>query len=564
MPQEVDLRKMVCPSCGAPVQLATKSGKCDYCGHVLERPDDPKQQPQSLPQPVFGVAPPVQVQWSAAEVPPLIQPARSSGSCVGIIVMLVIFAFVGVGILVPLLAGGGFLAAGELFGGLTTLVPEISTVGSSGPIFSPFHISNGPAILLSPGDGLPPDVVVSAFNSSDSSSGLLYLAGEPPALSWESPPLNASYGAPLFVGSSQLYVGSETDLVALNRADGRLLWQASLSDQIYSHICQDCLQEVGQHVVALANDGTLQAFNAQSGELAWSQQLEAQPRQLVVFNGQVGVLDEAESSEADFLIFDPATGTLVQRLSPRCPSEPFPDDPQGPGIYSTVFFDPAGQALYFFGGFFEPGCIQRWDATNRTATWQATFPVNMVREQDDDLFTPDAVYLSDGSNLVAVNTADGIVRQLGGDENYNLVPLAAQAGVLLVQASRSRGSTRDELWVIDATTGERRWQFVPQATRLMSPSSDTVTSSDEGYWNWHITPAGVVVLQARSEPYRLVVETLNWNDGASSGQVTIPLEVATPYSVHVIGGNNSKLWLQLDGGLTVLDLATATIVSTWP
>ena len=66
-----------------------------------------------------------------------------------------------------------------------------------------------------------------------------------------------------------------------------------MSDQV-SHICQDCLQIIGDWVVALTDDGVLNGIDTQNGDLAWSVRLNETPRQLMNLNGKAGVLDKEE------------------------------------------------------------------------------------------------------------------------------------------------------------------------------------------------------------------------------------------------------------------------------
>jgi hypothetical protein len=195
-------------------------------------------------------------------------------------------------------------------------------------------------------------------------------------------------------------------------------------------------------------------------------------------------------------------------------------------------------------------------------TWQATFPVDMVRSQDDDLLTPTTYYASNGHSLTAVNLADGTIRQLMDEPDYALTPLGEQAGLLLVSARRERGTQRDELWAIDTTTGERSWQYVPQATERLGGASFSY-SADKGLWTWQLTNQGVLVLQARSNPDRLVLETLQLRDGISTGQTTVSPS-SLRFGFEVVGWHGSNVWLRIDNSLAVVDTSTSTLLANWP
>lgn len=564
MPDRINLRKMNCPSCGAPVELEGAVGTCEYCGARLERAmPTPEEKPAEKKVEVQVV------QWPAVQSTPVVVQPSGGSSCLGLLIVPIILLFVGGIVAASLWMSGSAITSS--FDSISTVIPSLATPLAELPIGTPdrtsaWSISNGPAALIPAGDGLAPDVVVSGYHPFDNVQGLLYLEGENHNLRWKSEPMKVSFGSPLYVGKNHIYVVSETNLFAINRSDGATAWQASVVDLVYSHICTDCLQQIGNSVVALSQDGTLQAFNADTGQLLWSTLLNEQPRQLVAVNGLVGVFDrESDDAEVDIFLFNPADGTLAHQLQPRCPNESFPSSPQAPGIYMPMYAADGGKTLYVLAGFFEPGCVQRWDMTTQTMVWQTTIPVGMIRHSGDDLMTDTSLYFSNSDALIAVNKADGTVRELISEPDYALTPLGEQAGLLLVNARRERGTRRDELWVLDANTGERRWQYVPQATERLDGSTYIVYTSEPGLWTWRFTNRGVLVLQGRSEPNRLVLETLQLQDGVStSGQKSIELDTTRQWNLEVIGWQGDRVWLKLDDEVAVVDTAEATIRSTWP
>jgi outer membrane protein assembly factor BamB len=564
MPDHVNLRKMNCPSCGAPVELAGAVGTCEYCGARLER-----AVPQPEEKPAEKKVEVQVVQWPAVQSTPVVIQPSGGSSCLGLAIVPIILLFVGGIVAFSLFMSGNALTS--TFEGFSTVIPGLATSMPNIPIGTPdrtlaWSISNGPSALIPVGDGLAPDVLVSAYHPFDNVNGLLYLEGESHNLRWKSEPMQVGYGTPLYVGENHIYVVSETNLFAINRSDGATAWQASVVDLIYGHICQDCLQQFGDAVVALSQDGTLQAFNAGTGQPMWNTLLNQQPRQLINANGLIGLYDqESDDAEVDLFLFNPADGSLVHQLSPRCPNESFPNSPQGPGIYTSMYPADGGKTVYIVGGFFEPGCIQRWDLTTQTMVWQTTMPVDMLRDSGDDLLTATTLYLSNSDAITAVNLADGTIRELINEPDYALTPLGEQAGLLLVGARRERGTQRDELWALDANSGERRWTYTPQATNRLEGSTNIVYTHEPGLWTWRFTNQGILVLQGRSEPNRLVFETLQLQDGVStSGQQTIELETTSQWNLEVIGWQGDNVWLKLDDQVAVVDTTEATIVSRWP
>src|SRR5688572_32887064 len=90
MPDHVNLRKMNCPSCGAPVELAGAVGTCEYCGARLERAiPKPEEKPAEKKVEVQVV------QWPAVQSTPVVIQPSGGSSCLGLLIVPVILLFVG-------------------------------------------------------------------------------------------------------------------------------------------------------------------------------------------------------------------------------------------------------------------------------------------------------------------------------------------------------------------------------------------------------------------------------------------------------------------------------------
>lgn len=546
MPDRIPVRRLACPSCGAPIQFDGPTARCDYCGSVLERPRQAAEQPTVIaaPQPAATAAPTYSPRWR-----------------VGCFVMAAIFLLatvvpVAVFVLVP-----GVDETAEL----PWFTASSETNPSAGR--SEFRLQGSAAVLTPVGDGRAPDLLVSAYDFARRATVLLWLEGNPPALRWASEPIDVNASSGVALGSTAVYVAHKQALTALRRADGGRLWQAALTDELSGTLCTACVHEIAGVVAVLSNDGMLQAFDRADGRLLWMQQLRGQPRQLVPLDGNIGVLDKGEDGDADLLLWSAATGELVVRASPRCPNRPFPDDTQGPSIYAPLTLAPGGEALYLAAGFFEPGCLLRLDIAGQEQ-WQTTFPVANLRARTEPTLVEDAIYLSDGRTVSAVRSADGALTQLftEGSEDYALTPLGGQGNVLLVAAERQRGTRRTELWAYDRQSGARLWQYTPQAEQIIDGRSVSLFSSSSGRWAWRALPSGVLIVQARPEPTRLVLEVLRWQDGVSSGQTTLPLadETAGSFSLSLLGWDGARSWWLVDDRLWIVDGLTATAEAVWP
>jgi outer membrane protein assembly factor BamB len=559
MTKFVELRKVTCPSCGAPVELEGNRGKCDYCGALLERDEPTPAQPEP------------EIHWTGGQVigapvmagPVIISepPVAAGGGFAGCIIAFVVLMLIGGGV-VAYLAFSGVSSITETFESAFEGDPFATAIADIDPgiTSSPYHVSSGEMLVLPAGDGGAAELLLPIWDQPNSTYPYAFINGDQ-TLRWVGPPMESGSLNYLGVGPNHVLIARETALQGLDRGDGTQLWQATLSDQV-SNICMNCIQVVENRAFVLSQEGNLQAFDVATGGLLWSHLFTEQPRQLVVVGGRPGAFDQGEDEEISLFLFDPATGVAAQTLAPRCRNESFPDSPQGAYIWSPVLQDQAQTALYFFGGFFEPGCIQRWDSVTGAMVWQAEIPTRLLRFDEPPLLTDSALFVAEGGLLVGVDTATGAVTELVNIEDYDLWPLALQAKTLLVRATRTRGTSRDELWALDAVTGERRWEFVPQADEL-TESMGVVHDTDEGVWSWGVTPQGVAMLQARPDK-RLVVELLNLQDGASQGQSSIPLDPDATYWYHVVDFHDNKFWVVVDDELLVVDPATAAITAQWP
>jgi outer membrane protein assembly factor BamB len=366
-----------------------------------------------------------------------------------------------------------------------------------------------------------------------------------------------------------IFATAKTRVMALNRQTGQLAWEATLSDELPSRCSNnDCLRVVGQRVVVLAGDGGLVGLDAQSGRTVWNTRLNSTPDRLHVINDQIVLFDQRDGGVV-LSIINPTDGSERQTLKPICSgsSSSMTDDAR---LDSPVLVDSDQKSLYILFGFFNT-CVQRWDATTGELIWNASFEdISFFSGHGPQpILIDDALYVASENQLVAVNRADGAWRTLIDDPDYEFVPLAVQDGVLIVRAKRTRGTTRFELWGVNSEAGERVWQHVfTDSEPLDEPDrmSGLIDEGDSG-WTAHLTPQGLVVVQAMAQPHHLSIETLDPASGVSSGAMTIPLAGISGgfYSVpDVVGWKSSTLWMIVEGRLYVLDLATSTWALTWP
>jgi len=554
-----NLRTFKCPSCNAPLETdgRQRTIKCKYCGHTVEAPQEPK------PTTVVITAPPPHLPSP---------PSRRVGGVIGCIVAGVVLVVV-------------ISAAVPLFGTLAVLnsvvptvqnlsdLPNIVQTVQANVVTAPPLTVNDAHVLPPVGDGVV-DVLASTYDSADNTYALAYVDSAAHTLRWRGQAIDSSRISQLKVAadSNSVYMVDGTRLLALNRADGGAVWQASLKDEI-SPACEGCLRVLSERVIALTKDGALQAFDAQTGRAAWSRRLTATPDRLFVMGENVVVIDKlAEGNEGVVKLINAATGDLVQQVEPRGPNQPFPEDLQALELYSPVVVDPQANAFYAIVGFFEPTTIQRWDLARNEMLWQAVAGRDVIKTTTSQLkpvLAADSLYIGDGDHIVAVATADGAPRQLPGEPDYELTPLTARDGVLVVSAKRTRGTERFEIWGLEAQSGERLWEYVPEAKKLAENESFDMrlwSSSDEGAWTWRLGGEGFLLLQALSEPKRFTIETLNLKDGVSGGPTVLDLKLSASGTnfVNLAAWNTRQAWLIADSRIQVFDLGTGAAEYVWP
>lgn len=557
-------QEVKCPNCGAPLDL--KPGherifKCEFCGTTLR--DETSQEEEEI-----GAVPRLIIQTTAHPPPATVALGSGAGRAIGCIIAVIVLASVIPAVIGVLGAAG--ITLGSIFavvggeGGLEQLLPSGQVV--------PDIYSYGAVRLLPAEDGSQPDFVGVA-SLADDTQRLVYLDfdAETP-LRWQSEPLaeEASYVYnPFAANNSFVYFSFGTTLLAFNRLDGTTAWQTTLPDQV-TNLCADCLQVSGQRVFTLTSDGTLQAYNAQTGQPAWNVRLGQAPRELLVVGGNPAVRDEQEG-RVGLEVYNALDGSLLRAIQPQCVNEIFEDDPQEPYLSDPMWALPDGQSVIFGFGSYEPYCLQRWDVAAGVMAWEALVerdafgPGLGIRTDDRVLVTAEGVYLPSDRQLFYIQAADGTISLLANHEDYEITPLGVAQEVLIATAYRTRGTGRNEIWALEPD-GALRWSFVPTAEDMMDDPLSEV-AYQEGIWSAYPAADGVIVMTAYSEPKRIGFEKLSLQDGASSGQNIQPLVSdfdAGSMWFSVLGWDGSTVWVVTTDVVRVFDYQTGEELQRWP
>lgn len=481
---------------------------------------------------------------------------ESAGGCVLPIVILLVGAAIGVALTLGLL-GVGF---GALFGRVTGQGGVVVvTATPSGPPPATIGGANPGRrlvwrVLPLDSDTSEPDLLVISRNYDRGGDSLVYLSPDGQAARWESPALGENGNSwTVAFDESVIAVADEARLLGISRGDGSLIWEAPLTDRIFYNVCQGCLRIVAGRVVALADDGTLQAFDAQSGAPLWSVRLREATRQMLVVDEMVGVPDRLPeaSSDAALYLYRVADGSPVREIAPTCEDPSFGNDDL-PGYYDTIYQSPEGGALYWvLAG---SSCVVSVDARSGRTSWVSLpgdgFYVGST------LVTADALYFgNDSDRLFEVDSA-GTARTLLVAEDYELRPLEANADTLLVEALRRRGTARYELWAVDLQSGQRRWE------RVLAAGDPIIGGFDGGTYVAKIRGDAVALVEQLQEPERYLYELIDLRSGASRVKADLP--IAEPDDdIRTAAWGAGQVFLGITD-LYSVSLESGAVVARWP
>jgi len=353
---------------------------------------------------------------------------------------------------------------------------------------------------------------------------VLYLEGDTRRVRWESPQLSeATYLLQLAADAQHVYLADQTRLLALRRSDGSVAWERALSDTILN-VCRDCLLVAGGRVAALTQDGVLEVFDSASGAGAWRVRLTETPRQLVALGDALGVLDVSPDGRTDNVLrlFALDDGRALPPAEAFCLERAGGARRRHPWIYEPMFPAGDGQALYLM---VQNDCAIKLGPRGE-ALWRTSLQGTPLQSRGDAelLITPAAVYVGARGTIAALDARTGAMRVVAEVEDYTLVPLAARDGVLVVEATRSRGSQRVELWGLDEASGERRWG------QVLIGSDRFVSRTDSGDWSGQLIPAGYALVQPGTDGALFQIAVLDLADGSALASATISDDTSGSWS----------------------------------
>jgi outer membrane protein assembly factor BamB len=345
--------------------------------------------------------------------------------------------------------------------------------------------------------------------------------------------------------------------MALDRATGQISWQSSLANNLQTGCAESapCLQRVGDQVIALARDGTIQGFAGATGASLWSRRLNSQPRQFMVSGDKVILVDNDESNRAVVQVINSVNGDLLLELRPECV---FPNITMRPHSSDQYVLTPDGAALVIVSsGTYS--CAWRYNLADGALTWSYTpldtdSPLPFTWSMSSLALADPFIYFvkdeNDAMQIYALDSqSEGSTPQpLYSIEDYELTILHPLGDLMLVSAQPSYASDEVELWAIDRNTGERRWQR----------KLETKHTFDE--WVTHPTDQGIFLSVCEWETNVCRFEVLDIATGTSSGQV----EQETNGSYDGAAWIGNLGYLTIDGQIYTINLNTAAVEYIWP
>jgi LSD1 subclass zinc finger protein len=536
---EPQVRKVACPSCGAPLLFGPGeiTTRCPFCHAVVERPLRADQ--------------PATVKSGPADSRPS-HPSTGSSP----VNPISIFAFLALGL-------GAVVAVG--------IIVMAIVFSENGPSSGSRLIFNGPIVTLPTDRTEGPDFIAFAYDISAETN--LFLRVDPVAgkVVWRGKKIEDSSNLQeLVLGDARFFTAEGSELHAYRSADGVELWQARLSDKL--GYCEGCLSAEGNRVVALTQDYVIEAFDAETGASAWKRRMDGYTSGFTIADGGLWVIDKADG-EFSLLFLSLADGSVVRRITPDCPSK---DGFGGSRLDSAAMFllDPApsvrsaDRSIYLMYGFF-PGCVERWDAATATRIWQVEEDRGFSPSRDfATLFTQDTFYFAYEKTLWSAAKADGRFRTVADGGDYDLVPLALEQDVLILRTKRTRGTTQFGLRGFDPAAGTILWDHPIENSAPYDPPDAAFRDVDEdqAIWTWRISGGLLHLYVFQANPNQLTFPTLDPKTGTLSAGETLAFSFDSDsyFGPEILYWKDSIVWIMVDSRLMAVDTAAAAVKYHFP
>jgi outer membrane protein assembly factor BamB len=452
---------------------------------------------------------------------------------------------------------------------IITLVIVLAVIGgvvfamlqTGGPL-SKHYYPNSPVDLVPSENDISPDIAALFYDPNADTRFIGLVDGTTGKLRWQAAKLSGEgFAEAVASGPHLVYAANETNLLAYQKSDGSLAWQAQMPDKL--NYGSSTLLVTAGRVITNNADQTIQAYDAETGKLVWSKRLRGYDRALHLIGSDLVVIDYTDNDYHYGLIFlDPTNGDQKNTITPACTYNDYDFNINSePGLV----YDQAGKALFLVYG--SPyGCVQRLDLANGQISWSATSKnsFNISPDGFQFLMTGSRLYFSNENDLLEVDKSAGTMQVLLTNPDYSLLPLAMAGDKLIARARRTRGTERFELWGVEAASGSLAWRLDMQEASPIDPPNEMaglIDDTDSG-WTWRLAPSGLVIMKFQAKPNQLIMETFNPADGTSLGTQTIKLNKVSGdfYEIPtVISWQGNIAYLSLESDIYTLDVTSGKL-----
>lgn len=548
------IQRLACPSCGDALDVpATHEQffKCATCGATLED----TQYTAPTPQVSLSMADLV-AQAGIDQAALTTYTARATRTASRAVKVIVGVTTLGV-------LGGAAAGAYGIYQAVDTSVNGgIGSIGGDDDGFGVYGFSKS---AVFPGEGSTSQVAL-VTHGSDGEHAIYVDLGATEPVRWNTAidellPDDASI-APyerLIASSDRVLLTFEEHLYAFDRTTGALIYQLGLPDAIVNY-CANCLRVVGgDRVAALTAEGTLQVWDAATGNTVWRNALPGDvPRHLLDVAGNPAVVTRLDDGEYGVRVFDAATGNVVHTQVPTCTGA------FAARVHAYDGFVELGDGSYIWHDGISGDCAQRWLPGADAPAWEIAAPPNDAVGQatfadTEPLRVGNTLVMVTDAGLATVDVDTGASRFVDHHENVDdLDPIAMSGDIVVLTEYYSRGTGKSQLVGVDTSTPEGRvvWQVALEG----SAGADGSITGQE--WLVEPTAGGVTVATFDVDGNQISFQHVDPATGISGAPLSI--EVDDLMFAEPVGWRDGSLLIGANDHLLAIDPATATVAGQAP
>jgi outer membrane protein assembly factor BamB len=534
------LKNVACPSCGE--SLAFGAGvitiRCPSCSALVERP--PRADlPASL--------------RSDSPAPPSANPASANPAPDSSRV------FMRLAFILGLVCALGVISMAAFF-----LIRDASRSGFN-------LLVNGPVAVLTTDTPEEPEVISLSYDVTGETYLFARLNPIKRKVVWRGKKFKSiSDIRTIVTGDGKFFAVEGTELHAYRDTDGSELWQAKLTDEL--GYCDECLSVAGGRAITLTQDYVIQAFDITTGASAWKRRMDGYTKGFTIADDGLWVIDKV-NGQYSLLFLNMEDGTVRKQIATECRRT---DGAVTSNLASISAFlldpDPSVRAsdrsVYLLYGW-DPGCIERWDASSTTLLWQAVEDEGYSPSNDfATLFTPEALYFAYQDVLWSVTKSSGQVRVLAEGGDYELVPLAVEQEVLILRTKRTRGTSQFGLRGFDPAAGSILWDYPIENSAPYDPPDAAFrhVDKDQAVWTWRISGGLLHVYMFQADPNQFSISTLNPKDGTFSPGETLAFHFSfdSYFGPEILFWKDTTVWFVADSKIMAIDVSAAKIMCQFP